>query len=93
MAGFDHSGLPPQEASDPIAERFSARLGMLLFAIYLLFYGTYVLISAFRPKLMDEVVFAGINLAVASGFALIVGALVLALVYAWFCRRPQGGAA
>jgi dipeptide/tripeptide permease len=31
--------------------------------------------------------FAGINLAVWYGFALIAGALVLAIVYAWLCRR------
>jgi hypothetical protein len=42
---------------------------------------------------MDEVPLAGINLAVWSGLGLIVGALVLALVYAVLCRLPQGGRA
>ena len=42
---------------------------------------------------MDEVVFSGINLAVASGMFLIVAALVLALLYAWLCKKPRGGSA
>jgi uncharacterized membrane protein (DUF485 family) len=93
MAGFDHSHLPPPEARDPVAERYNARLGLGLFAIYLAAYTAYVLINAFRPAVMDEVPLAGINLAVWSGLGLIVGALVLALVYAVLCRLPQGGRA
>jgi uncharacterized membrane protein (DUF485 family) len=93
MASLDHSHLPPPEARDPAAERHNARLGLLLFAIYLIGYGAYVLVNAFRPAVMDEIVGAGVNLAVASGMGLIVGALVLALVYAAFARRPQGGPA
>jgi len=92
MAGLHPSPPPPAEVRDPVAERFNARLGLLLFAIYLAAYGAYVLINAFRPAVMDELVGAGVNLAVASGMGLIVGALVLALVYAALCRRPGGRA-
>jgi hypothetical protein len=35
---------------------------------------------------METIVFAGLNLAVASGLGLIIGAFALALVYAWLCR-------
>ena len=90
---MDHSHLPPPEARDPAAERHNARLGLVLFAVYLAGYAAYVLVNAFRPAVMDEVVFAGINLAVASGMGLIVGALVLALVYAVLARRPGEGRA
>ena len=90
MAGLDHSHLPPPEARDPAAERYNARLGMVLFAVYLAVYAAYVFINAFRPSLMDEVPFGGVNLAVWSGLGLIVGALVLALVYAVLCRLPRG---
>lgn len=92
MASIDHSHLPPPEVRDPAAERYNARLGLVLFTIYLIAYGAYVLINAFRPAVMDELVGAGVNLAVASGMGLIVGALVLALVYAALCRRPGGRA-
>jgi uncharacterized membrane protein (DUF485 family) len=93
VAGFDHSHLPPAEVRDPAAERYNARLGLVLFAVYLAAYGAYVAINAFWPGLMDSVPFLGINLAVSSGLALIVGALVLAVLYAVLCRRPKGGGA
>jgi uncharacterized membrane protein (DUF485 family) len=93
MAGFHHSHTPGGEIRDPVAERFNARLGLLLFGVYLAGYAAYVLVNAFRPQIMDEVVFRGVNLAVASGMVLIVGALVLALVYAALCRLPNGGRA
>jgi uncharacterized membrane protein (DUF485 family) len=90
MAGLHHVPIP-QEPRDPVAERHNARLGLVLFAIYLVFYGAYVLVNAFWPAVMDEVPFAGLNVAVLWGLALIVGALVLALVYAALCRTPTGG--
>jgi hypothetical protein len=93
MAGLDHSHLPPDEVRDPVVERYNARLGLVLFAVYLAAYGAYVAINTFRPTLMDEVPFLGINLAVATGMGLIVGALVLALIYAALCRTPKGGRA
>ena len=60
--------------------------GLLLFAFYLTFYVAFVLINAFRPAWMDTVLAGGINLAVWYGFALIGGALVVALIYGWLCR-------
>ena len=92
MAGLDHSHLPPDEPRDPAAERHNARLGLALFAVYLLGYGTYVLVNAFWPGAMDTLI-GGVNLAVVSGMGLIVGALVLALIYAALCRVPTGGRA
>jgi uncharacterized membrane protein (DUF485 family) len=93
MASLDHSHLPPPEVRDPAAERHNARLGLALFALYLAAYGVYVWVNAFRPAVMDGLVGAGVNWAVASGMGLIVGALALALVYAAFCRRPGEGRA
>ena len=93
MAGLDHSQLPPPEARDPAVEQYNARLGLVLFAVYLAAYGAYVLVNTFRPALMDEVPFRGVNLAVSSGLGLIVGALVLAVLYAVQCRTPKGGRA
>jgi uncharacterized membrane protein (DUF485 family) len=92
MAHIDHSHLPPPEVRDPGVERYNARLGLVLFAVYLSAYTAYVLINAFKPTVMDELV-GGVNLAVASGMGLIVGALVLALVYAALARRPGEGRA
>ena len=56
--------------------------------MYCLAYGAFVLLNAFAPKVM-EITFGGVNLAIWSGFGLIGGALLLALVYAWWCREKS----
>ena len=89
MVDFDHGNLPPAEARDVAVEQFNARLGLVLFAAYLVVYRAYVLVNAFWPALMDRVSFAGLNVAVVSGLGLIVGAFALALVYMSLCRTPR----
>ncbi len=91
MPGFDHAP-PPDEPRDPDTERRNARVGLRLFAVYLAFYAAFVLINAFLPAVMDTVLPGGLNVAVASGFGLILGAAVLAVVYARLCRKPHGAA-
>lgn len=78
----------PEEKSNPAVEHYNARLGMTLFLLYLLFYGAFVVINAAWPQWMDLVVWSGLNLAVVYGLGLIVGAFVLALVYALLCKNP-----
>jgi uncharacterized membrane protein (DUF485 family) len=56
-------------------------LGWWLFAIYLSCYSAFVLINAFNSQLMTETLISGINLAVWSGFGLIILAFVLSLIY------------
>lgn len=67
----------------------NARLGLVLFLIYLAFYSGFVLVNAFSPDTMESTPLAGINLAVWWGFGLIVVALVLALVYGWLCTSAE----
>jgi uncharacterized membrane protein (DUF485 family) len=64
----------------------NARYGLWLFAIYVLFYGGFVALSAFRPDLMG-VNFAGVNLAIVYGLGLIVLAFLLALIYMGMARH------
>ena len=78
----------PAEKSDPVVERYNARLGMWLFLLYLLFYGAFVVINAAWPEWMDVTTLLGLNLAVVYGLGLIGGAFVLALVYALLCKSP-----
>jgi uncharacterized membrane protein (DUF485 family) len=84
-----HHPAQPDEPSDPVAERHNARLGLWLFAVYLLAYAAFVGINAFAPSVMDAVV-GRLNVAVVYGLALIGGAVLLALVYALLCRTPAG---
>ncbi len=85
-----HHPTAPTEARDLVVERHNARLGLVLFAIYLAGYAAYMIVNAFWPELMDGVPLFGLNWAVASGLLLIAGAIALALVYARFCRNPTG---
>src|SRR5687767_2290012 len=59
----------------------NARTGLWLFLVYVILYGGFVALSAFFPNVMSKPAFAGVNLAVTYGLALIIGAFVLALVY------------
>ena len=72
--------LPHEDDHAPTIAR-NARVGLVLFAVYVVLYGGFMLLSAFAPTRMSEPVVAGVNLAVVYGFGLIVAALVLALVY------------
>lgn len=70
-------------------ESRNARYGLILFFVYLVLYGGFVLINAFTPETMEATPFGGINLAILYGFALIVAAFLLALVYGFLCRESQ----
>jgi uncharacterized membrane protein (DUF485 family) len=64
----------------------NSRIGLVLFAVYLLLYGGFVFLSAFAADVMETTPFAGVNLAILYGFGLIVAAVVLALIYGYFCK-------
>lgn len=70
-------------------ERYNARLGVVLFLVYVLFYGLFVAMSAFRLDIMAKPFLAGVNLAVVYGFALIIGAFLMALLYMALCKSEQ----
>ena len=57
-------------------------LGVKLFLVYLAVYGGFVGLNAFWPDVMRRPAFAGVNLAIVYGMGLIVGAFVLAVIYA-----------
>lgn len=67
----------------------NARLGLRLFAIYLALYAGFVGINTFSTETMERKPFAGINLAIWYGFALIVAAIVLALIYGFLCDPTE----
>jgi uncharacterized membrane protein (DUF485 family) len=64
-----------------------SRIGLVLFFVYLFFYGGFVLLNAFAPRTMEWTPVEGLNLAVLYGFALIIVAFVLALLYGLLCRK------
>ena len=70
----------------------NARLGIILFFVYLAFYAGFVLIAAFSPETMARTPRAGVNLAIWYGFALIAAALILALIYGALCHTNEQSA-
>jgi hypothetical protein len=76
-----HEPSQPPESRDPVAERHNARLGLVLFAVYLIAYAGFVVACAVAAKSFD---------AVAAGMGLIAGAMAVSLVYAGLCRSPKG---
>ena len=81
-----HDANRTDEVERPEAVARNTRLGLFLFALYLLLYGAFVVASAFAPGIMERTPIAGVNLAVLAGFGLIGAAFVLALLYGWLCR-------
>ncbi len=71
-------------------ESRNARLGMRLFLLYSLFYAAFVLTNAFAPSVMEATPVAGLNLAILSGFGLILLAFVVALIYGYVARNVHG---
>lgn len=67
----------------------NARIGLVLFTIYLLLYAGFVGINAFAPDAMEGTPVAGVNWAILYGFALIVAALVMALLYGLLCTATE----
>lgn len=87
MAGFDHGPNEPDEQENIETISRNTRLGMILFIVYLVLYGGFVLLNTFSPAQMEVVVFAGLNLAIVYGFTLIIAAFALAMIYGWLCRN------
>ena len=78
------------DTSPPKPLPTNARLGLILFAVYLAAYGGFMYLCAFALPTMAEAPW-GINWAVLYGFALILGAFALAVVYMFTCRDTDGG--
>lgn len=74
------------------ADRKNARLGLVMFFIYLVVYGTFVGLCAFSLGTMETPVL-GVNLAIFYGFGLIGFAFVLAMIYMWMCKPSDQGKA
>lgn len=67
----------------------NSRLGLSLFAVYLVLYIGFVLLNTFAPHTMEATPWAGINVAIWYGFALILAAIVLALIYGFCCNASE----
>ena len=97
MAGLGSPHAPqPQpdhsESAGTIAR--NSQYGVILFFVYLLLYGGFIYLAAFKFEWMSRKLW-GANVAIVYGMALIVAAFVLATLYMFLCRsnHEQDGAA
>ncbi|MCP4191100.1 MAG: DUF485 domain-containing protein [Planctomycetaceae bacterium] len=67
----------------------NAVIGIVLFIVYLVLYGAFVLINAFTPQVMEVTPLPGINLAIVYGFGLIFAAFALAMLYGVLCKGDE----
>jgi uncharacterized membrane protein (DUF485 family) len=89
MAGLDFKAPVDREQEDASVVAHNTRMGVILFTLYVLLYGGFMALSAFWPEIMSKPFVFEANLAVVYGFALILAALVLALVYMKVCRKSK----
>jgi uncharacterized membrane protein (DUF485 family) len=89
MAGLDFKAPVVKEQENAAMVAHNTRIGVMLFTVYVLFYGGFMALSAFRYQIMAEPFIAGVSLAIVYGFALIIVALILALVYMKICRKTS----
>lgn len=76
------------EEKESLTKRKSG-LGIRLFFLYLIFYAGFVLIGVFQYELLSVPVFGGLNLALAYGIGLIVFAVILGIVYNYYCSKYE----
>lgn len=76
------------EEKESLTKRKST-LGIRLFFIYLVCYAGFVAIGVFEYELLAIQVLGGLNLALAYGIGLIVFAIILGIVYNYYCSKYE----
>jgi uncharacterized membrane protein (DUF485 family) len=83
-----HEPAPAVHGVDEAAG-YKRRLGLKMLAGYGALYVVFIIINVVWPKVMGNIVVYGLNLAIIYGFALIIVAFLLAIVYNWLCTRQE----
>ena len=71
------------------ASGYKAKLGVYMFFFYVIIYAGFIVINVASSKLMELILFAGLNLAVVYGFGLIVLAIVMGIIYNNLCTKKE----
>ncbi len=72
-----------------IVTRQKSKLGVRLFFIYLICYAGFVILGVFKYELLATTVFSGLNLAVVYGIGLIVFAVIMGIIYNYYCTKYE----
>ena len=71
------------------AQKKKTKLGITLFFVYSIIYAIFVAIGVIDYKIMGNIVLGNQNLAVVYGFALILLAIIMGLIYNWICTKYE----
>ena len=82
-----HHG-PASELEEDNAIAKKNKLGVILFLFYLVIYSGFVAIGTLAPQLMGEKIL-GQNLSVIYGMGLIVLAIIMGVIYNYFCTKYE----
>jgi uncharacterized membrane protein (DUF485 family) len=80
---------PAAQAEIENSSKKKATLGVWFFFIYLVFYAGFVVIGVLNYELLATEVLAGLNLALIYGIGLIVFAVLLGILYNYFCSKYE----
>lgn len=80
---------PAAELGVDYASKQKTRLGLILFLVYAVLYGTFVVIGLSYTELMGKKIIAGLNLAVVYGVGLILLAAVMGYIYSLVCTHME----
>lgn len=75
-----------------IVTKQKSKLGVRLFFIYLICYAGFVALGVFNYELLSTTVFSGLNLAVVYGIGLIVFAVIMGIIYNYYCTKYEDDA-
>ncbi|MEW6708366.1 MAG: DUF485 domain-containing protein [Candidatus Riflebacteria bacterium] len=80
---------PAAQSGKDYGIAFKTRFGAWMFLLYGLVYAGFVAINLIKPEMMETTIMFGLNLATFYGFALIIVALILALIYNQICTNHE----
>ena len=80
---------PAVELGVDHASAKKARLGVMFFFIYFIFYAGFVIIGVINYELLGEEFALGLSLALFYGVGLIVFAVLLGMLYNYLCTRYE----
>ena len=80
---------PATEWGEDHASDYKSKLGIYMFFVYVLVYAGFIAINVLSPKMMEAIVFAGLNLSIVYGVGLILLAFIMGLVYNKMCSNKE----
>lgn len=72
-----------------IVTQQKSKLGVRLFFFYLICYAGFVIIGIFHYELLATTILLGLNLALTYGIGLIVFAVILGVIYNYYCTKYE----